>query len=96
MDETLVQRLVEQGEDMTLNKVLYNLITCSMHCSFDPGWKEFFEKMKTAVDEEWPGAVEWSGGLYICKKGFDFGQVIVPEHIKENYVRCLLYSEGHR
>ena len=95
MDEDLVQRLVEKGEELTLRQVVESTRYCKMNCNLfgdNPGWKEFFQPLKAAIDEEYPDQVNWDV-IYCLKKG-DHAKDIVSREIKEKYVRILLFSKG--
>lgn len=96
MDETLVQKLVTDGEDMTFHNLAFEMKNCHRYSALlGKGYKELERDLMDTVDQEFPGAIDWLRRTYSVNEGFD-GNQIIPNPIKEKYVRCLLYADGHR
>lgn len=97
MDQALVDRLVNQGEDLTLGQVVESVRYCKMNCGLfgdPPGWSELFGNLTSAVDKLYPDQVSWRVP-YCLMKG-DHAKEIINKDIKEKYVRILLFSKGYR
>ncbi len=95
VDETLVQRLMEKGEHMSLFKLLDYSVRIMMNGGKDPEFLKLFGELKSRAEEQWPGTIDWCGlPTFTDESYIKKGREIIPDPVKEAYIRCLLYTGG--
>jgi hypothetical protein len=97
MDESLVRKSVETGEDLKLSELLVQMQRCSIpFLLFDNSeWNELEADLIATLKEEYPEQINWDAIFPNVNPEYD-SEVIVPRNIKEKYIRCYIHCESNR
>ena len=96
IDDKTVELLMKKGEDMSLYKLLeyssrIRLCNAMFGLKDNPEYAELEMDLRTEVEKEFPGYVDWSFPPFVLNGDFK-GKAIISDKIKEKYIRCFLYK----